>query len=152
MSNDKLGNIPGQLRFEGLPFWRIANLFYVNSGNFHALASLFSAGYHRTTIPHVGPSMTPEERVRMNELCAGIQEERDYAKFVVSLREIAELIERKQQRRSRRPPLGANDAIAWASLPQDGQHGGRTPRAKDGDATKPPEGNFGTIGTSMCWE
>jgi hypothetical protein len=62
--------------------------------------------------------MTPEERVRMNELCAGIQEERDYAKFVASLREMAELIERKQQRRFQdQPKFAWNRNKPWRSVP-----------------------------------
>ena len=43
--------------------------------------------------------MTPEERVRMNELCAAIQEEKDYDSFAGMLREMSELISRKEQRR-----------------------------------------------------
>jgi hypothetical protein len=43
--------------------------------------------------------MTPEERERMNELCAGIQEEKNYDKFAALLREMGELIGRKEQRR-----------------------------------------------------
>jgi len=54
----------------------------------------------------------------MNELCAGIQEERDYAKFVVSLREMAELIERKQQRRFQdQPKFAWNRNKPWRSVP-----------------------------------
>jgi hypothetical protein len=43
--------------------------------------------------------MTPDERKRMNELCVGIQEEKDYGKFAAMLREMTTLIERKEQRR-----------------------------------------------------
>lgn len=43
--------------------------------------------------------MTSEERARMNNLCLGIQEERDYNKFAAMLHEMAELIGRKEQRR-----------------------------------------------------
>jgi|SRR5579872_2090495 len=43
--------------------------------------------------------MTPEERERMNSLCVGIQEETDYNKFASLLREMSELIARKEQRR-----------------------------------------------------
>ena len=50
--------------------------------------------------------MTPDERVRMNELCAAIQEEKDYESFAGMLREMSELISRKQQRRFKdRPPV-----------------------------------------------
>jgi hypothetical protein len=43
--------------------------------------------------------MTPEERERMNGLCVGIQEETDYNKFATLMRELSELIARKEQRR-----------------------------------------------------
>ena len=43
--------------------------------------------------------MTPEERERMNELCVQIQEEKDYDQFAIQLRELADLLVRKQQRR-----------------------------------------------------
>jgi hypothetical protein len=43
--------------------------------------------------------MTPEERERMNSLCIAIQEETDYNKFATLLRELSELIARKEQRR-----------------------------------------------------
>jgi predicted DNA-binding antitoxin AbrB/MazE fold protein len=43
--------------------------------------------------------MTPEERERMNVLSLGIQEERNYEKFADMLREMGELIARKEQRR-----------------------------------------------------
>jgi hypothetical protein len=42
--------------------------------------------------------MTPEERERMNLLCLRIQEEKDYEKFASLLRELIELIERKERR------------------------------------------------------
>ena len=43
--------------------------------------------------------MTPEERERMNVLCAEIQQEKNYDKFAGQLRELSELISRKEQRR-----------------------------------------------------
>jgi len=52
--------------------------------------------------------MTPEERVRMNELCAAIQEEKDYGNFAGMLREMSELISRKEQRRFKDHP-----ALVW---------------------------------------
>ena len=48
--------------------------------------------------------MTPDERERMNRLCVGIQEERDYTKFATLLREMGALIERKEQRRFKQHP------------------------------------------------
>lgn len=62
--------------------------------------------------------MTSEERVRMSELCARIQEETDYNKFVKSLREMAELIERKEQRRFQdQPKFVWNRTKPWKSVP-----------------------------------
>jgi hypothetical protein len=50
--------------------------------------------------------MTPEERQRMNALCLGIQEEQNHEKFAAMLREMSELIARKEQRRfQEHPPL-----------------------------------------------
>jgi hypothetical protein len=40
----------------------------------------------------------------MNELCLGIQEEKDYGKFATMLHEMTELIERKEQRRFPQEP------------------------------------------------
>jgi len=48
--------------------------------------------------------MTTEERVRMNEICASIQEETDYHKFAALLDEMSELIRRKEERRFRDYP------------------------------------------------
>jgi len=48
--------------------------------------------------------MTAEERARMNEICASIQEEKDYHKFVALLDEMSELIRRKEERRFRDYP------------------------------------------------
>ena len=48
--------------------------------------------------------MTPEERERMNELCVQIQEEKNYDKFVTQLRELSDLIARKEQRRFNSQP------------------------------------------------
>src|ERR1700733_2541489 len=48
--------------------------------------------------------MTPEERERMNSLCLGIQEEKDYNKFASMLHEMSELIARKEQRRFQQHP------------------------------------------------
>jgi hypothetical protein len=60
------------------------------------LLSLETAG------SHPGVKMTTEECNEMNVLCARIQEEKDYAKFVALLRELGDLIERKEVR-FRRP-------------------------------------------------
>src|SRR5437660_1362468 len=43
--------------------------------------------------------MTPEERERMNSLCLGIQNEKDYNMFATLLSELGELIARKEERR-----------------------------------------------------
>jgi hypothetical protein len=48
--------------------------------------------------------MTPEERERMNSLCLGIREEKDYNKFASMLHEMSELIARKEQRRFQQHP------------------------------------------------
>jgi hypothetical protein len=53
--------------------------------------------------------MTPEEQVRMNELCAAIQQERNYERFAAMLHEMSELIARKEQRRFPDQPK-----IVWA--------------------------------------
>jgi hypothetical protein len=48
--------------------------------------------------------MTSEERERMNSLCLGIQEEKDYNRFAAMLHEMSELIARKEQRRFQQFP------------------------------------------------
>src|SRR5215472_11341852 len=53
--------------------------------------------------------MTPEEQIRMNELCAGIQEEMNYERFAAMLHEMSELIARKEERRFPHQPK-----IVWA--------------------------------------
>jgi hypothetical protein len=62
--------------------------------------------------------MTPEERIRMNQLCVSIQEEKDYENFTAMLREMSELIERKEQRRFPYQPkiLWARNK-PWVSVP-----------------------------------
>lgn len=42
--------------------------------------------------------MTPEERQRMDSLCARIQEEKDYGRFEALMRELNELVSRKERR------------------------------------------------------
>ena len=49
-------------------------------------------------------NLTPEERERMNVLCLGIQIENNYDKFAAMLREMSELIARKEQRRFHEHP------------------------------------------------
>jgi hypothetical protein len=62
--------------------------------------------------------MTSEERERMNSLCAGIQEEKDYNKFVALLHEMSELIARKEQRRFQQyPKLVWQRNRPWRSIP-----------------------------------
>jgi hypothetical protein len=62
--------------------------------------------------------MTPEERTRMNELCAGIQEEKDYETFSAMLHEMSELIERKEQRRfPNQPKVVWARNKPWTSMP-----------------------------------
>ena len=48
--------------------------------------------------------MTPEERERMNELCVQIQEEKNYDRFAVQLRELSDLLARKHKRRFTNQP------------------------------------------------
>lgn len=42
--------------------------------------------------------MTPEERQRMNQLCAQIQDEKDPSKFSALVEELNELLEKKERR------------------------------------------------------
>lgn len=53
----------------------------------------------------------------MNELCAAIQVETDYEKFAAMLREMTELIERKEQRRfPKQPKLVWLRKKPWVSM------------------------------------
>ena|ERR1700693_5683436 len=62
--------------------------------------------------------MTSEERERMNSLCAGIQEEKDYNKFAALLHEMSELIARKEQRRFQQyPKLVWQRNRPWRTIP-----------------------------------
>ena len=49
--------------------------------------------------------MTTEERVQMNSLCTQIQEETNYVRFVMLLRELSTLIERKEVRFEQHPQM-----------------------------------------------
>jgi hypothetical protein len=42
--------------------------------------------------------MTPQERERMNSLCERIQQEKDYPRFEALIRELDELVRRKERR------------------------------------------------------
>jgi hypothetical protein len=62
--------------------------------------------------------MTPEERVRMNELCAKIQEEKNYEEFASELLELSELIARKHERRfQNHPSLVWHRHRPWKTVP-----------------------------------
>lgn len=62
--------------------------------------------------------MTPEERERMNVLCAEIQQEKNYEKFAGQLRELSELISRKEQRRFQdHPKLIWQRNRPWKTVP-----------------------------------
>ena len=62
--------------------------------------------------------MTPEECERMNCLCTGIQEEKDYNAFAALLRELSELIARKEQRRFKQhPKLVWQRNRPWKTVP-----------------------------------
>jgi hypothetical protein len=62
--------------------------------------------------------MTPEERERMNVLCAEIQQEKTYDKFASQLRELSELISRKEQRRfQNHPKLIWQRTRPWKTVP-----------------------------------
>ena len=62
--------------------------------------------------------MTPEERERMNELCVQIQEEKNYDQFAVQLRELTDLLVRKQQRRfTNHPQLLWHRNRPWTTVP-----------------------------------
>jgi hypothetical protein len=62
--------------------------------------------------------MTTEERERMNSLCVRIQEEKDYPKFEALLRELNDLVHRKERRF---PQHDGNDAWhhdrPWKTIP-----------------------------------
>lgn len=61
--------------------------------------------------------MTPEERERMNSLCIGLQEETDYNKYATLLRDLSELLARKEQRRFKQhPPLVLQRNKPWKTL------------------------------------
>ena len=54
----------------------------------------------------------------MNELCAGIQEEKDYENFSAMLHEMSQLIERKEQRRfPNQPKVVWTRNKPWTSMP-----------------------------------
>lgn len=60
--------------------------------------------------------MTPDERARMNEICTKIQEEKDYENFAGLLREMSELISRKEERRFKdRPRIVWNRERPWST-------------------------------------
>ena len=62
--------------------------------------------------------MTPEERERMNVLCVQIQEEKNYDQFATQLRELADLLARKQQRRfTNQPQLIWQRNRPWKTVP-----------------------------------
>lgn len=62
--------------------------------------------------------MTPEECERMNRVCAAIQEEKNYDRFAALLRELAELIERKEERRfQEQPKLTWSRRRPWKTVP-----------------------------------
>jgi hypothetical protein len=62
--------------------------------------------------------MTPEERERMNQLCVDIQKEEDYDRFTLQLRELSELIGRKQERRfQNHPRLIWQRDRPWKTMP-----------------------------------
>ena len=54
----------------------------------------------------------------MNSLCLRIQEEQDYNNFAALLREMSELIERKERRRFKdRPKLVRQRTLPWMRVP-----------------------------------
>lgn len=62
--------------------------------------------------------MTPEERERMNELCVQLQEEKNYDQFANQLRELSDLLVRKQQRRfNDHPQLLWHRNRPWTTVP-----------------------------------
>ncbi len=62
--------------------------------------------------------MTPEERERMNELCVQIQEEKNYDRFAVQLRELSDLLARKHKRRfTNQPQLLWHRNRPWTTVP-----------------------------------
>jgi hypothetical protein len=62
--------------------------------------------------------MTPEERERMNRVCIGLQEETDFDKYATLLRDLSELLARKEQRRFKQhPSLVWQRNKPWKTLP-----------------------------------
>ena len=62
--------------------------------------------------------MTPEERQRMDVLCHAIQEEKDYDTYAGLLRELSDLIQRKEERRFKhRPSLVWKHTRPWKTFP-----------------------------------
>jgi hypothetical protein len=61
--------------------------------------------------------MTPEERQRMDVLCHAIQEEKDYDTYAGLLRELSDLIQRKEERRFKnRPSLVWTRTRPWKTV------------------------------------
>lgn len=62
--------------------------------------------------------MTPEERIRMDQLSIAIQRENDYENFAAMLHEMSELIARKEQRRfPQQPKIVWARNKPWVSMP-----------------------------------
>jgi hypothetical protein len=55
--------------------------------------------------------MTPEERERMNSLCIGLQEETDFNKYATLLRDLSELLARKDSDGSSSTPRSYGNEI-----------------------------------------
>jgi hypothetical protein len=66
------------------------------------LRSERSAEKRHTTINPKG-LMTPEEREQMNRLCTQIQDEKDHDRFMQLIKELNDLIDRKEHRFEPRP-------------------------------------------------
>jgi len=53
--------------------------------------------------------MTPQESERLNKLCALIETEKDTTKFTELVRELEDLLDRKEQRLKSQPNPGEDD-------------------------------------------
>jgi hypothetical protein len=62
--------------------------------------------------------MTTDERERMNSLCVRIQEEKDYPRFEALMRELSELVARKERRFPQHGRIGAwQRKSPWKTVP-----------------------------------
>ena len=51
------------------------------------------------------PSMKPDDRERMYQLCAQIEKENDHHRFLKLIEELNDLLERQEQRHEKKPEM-----------------------------------------------